>query len=58
MYAKKNNDTQYKNIHFCLILPLTTRNVERSLAHGTHGTENTPYVLHTKHTISHRFRSN
>jgi len=26
-----------------------------SLAHGT---ENTPYFLHTKHTISHRFRSN
>ena len=39
-------------------LPPTTRNVERSLAQGTHGTENTPYVLHTKHTISHRFRSN
>ncbi len=35
-----------------IILPPTTRNVECSLAHGTHGTENTHYFLHTN-TRSH-----
>jgi len=37
---------------FSFILPPTVRNVERSLAHGTHGTENTHYFLHTN-TRSH-----
>jgi len=35
MDAKKNNDTQYKNIHFCLILPPTVRNVDQKILNNS-----------------------